>query len=155
MSIEAWVIIAATIAIIWALGGVESVLAKRLDRIVEERQPDTSNPASLVVKSSFFYTDQPNNTSVKRIVRLNDSLAVESYTYVDGFGRTVYHGSSTCAGSSIPTEDTWTSKQVSSAQALRYTVMQSCTSPPALPAVASIVGCVVLLLVQPGGSAHT
>ena len=36
-----------------------------LDRVVEERQPNPSNPATLVSKSAFEYTDQPNNITVK------------------------------------------------------------------------------------------
>lgn len=60
-----------------------------LDRAVEERQPNTSNPTSFVVKSASVYTDQPNNTSVKFSTSLNESLTTESYTYLDGFGRKV------------------------------------------------------------------
>lgn len=60
-----------------------------LDRVVEERQPDPLVGTNLVSKSLYVYTDVSNSFSIKRMDLLDDELAVESYIYLDGFGRAV------------------------------------------------------------------
>lgn len=58
-----------------------------LGRVTEERQPDLDNPAQLVLRTSYLYTDIGTGSSVKRTDYLDSRTSFVTYTYYDGFGR--------------------------------------------------------------------
>ncbi len=58
-----------------------------LDRLVSQKHPDPANPSVLNLKSSISYTDTQGAFSVKQTKYLSSSLAVDSYTYLDGLSR--------------------------------------------------------------------
>ena len=60
-----------------------------LDRVIEEKQPDISNPSSLVTKTSYEYTNLAVGVSTKRTDYLDSTNSVDSYTYTDGFDRVI------------------------------------------------------------------
>ncbi len=58
-----------------------------LDRVIEEKQPDVSNPNTSVKRTTYFYA-----LDLRSIVQndyLDASNMVSTYTYVDGFGRKI------------------------------------------------------------------
>ena len=61
-----------------------------LDRPVVEKQPDFSTPAMLVTKTTYVYTDSTTTPStVFRSDYLSSATTTDSYTYLDGFDRTI------------------------------------------------------------------
>ncbi len=60
-----------------------------LDRVILEKQPDVSTPATLVNKTSYTYTSLPVGTKLQKTDYLDNSNSVDSYSYTDGFGRVV------------------------------------------------------------------
>ncbi len=60
-----------------------------LGRIISEKQPDITNPSSLVTRISYVYTDTPNAVSVKRSDYLDDTNITDSLIYFDGLGRKI------------------------------------------------------------------
>lgn len=59
-----------------------------LDRVKEEKIPDPST-GTVTTKTAYVYTDTSLANSVKKSDYLNASNIVDSYTYLDGFGRTI------------------------------------------------------------------
>ncbi len=76
-----------------ANGWVFQIIYDGLGRIIEEKQPDTVSPATLVTKSSYVYEDDTFPTSVMKTDYLNglstSSSTVDSYKYFDGLGRVI------------------------------------------------------------------
>ncbi len=60
-----------------------------LDRVIGEKQPDLTTPATLVTKSAYVYTDTANAVSVKKTDYLDGTTSVDSYSYLDGLGRII------------------------------------------------------------------
>ncbi len=60
-----------------------------LDRVIGEKQPDLTTPATLVTKSAYVYTDTSNAVSVKKTDYLDATTSVDSYSYLDGLGRII------------------------------------------------------------------
>ncbi|MCK9351296.1 MAG: SpvB/TcaC N-terminal domain-containing protein [Candidatus Paceibacterota bacterium] len=60
-----------------------------IDRVVAEKQPDQTNPRTLVTKSAYTYTDTPLEVAVQKTNYLNPSLTNTVYVYKDGLGRTI------------------------------------------------------------------
>ncbi len=60
-----------------------------LSRIKEEKIPGESSPHTPVTKSSFAYTDTANAFAIHKTDNLDGSIAVETYQYLDGFGRII------------------------------------------------------------------
>lgn len=60
-----------------------------LDRPIEEDQPDLSTSTLSVAKTTYAYTDSYNNSSVLKTDYLDSSTGVATYSYLDGFGRTI------------------------------------------------------------------
>lgn len=60
-----------------------------LDRIVEEKQPDQTTPATLVTKTTYTYTDTSGSVRVQKTDHLDGSTSVDTHTYFDGFHRPV------------------------------------------------------------------
>jgi RHS repeat-associated protein len=60
------------------------------DRSLEEKQPDIASPSTLVTKTAYVYTDTGGvPTRVKRTDYLNAATSTETYTYLDGFKRSI------------------------------------------------------------------
>lgn len=57
------------------------------DRPIEEKQPSTTTPSSLETKTTYTYTDNVVPNIVKRSDYLDSSNSVDTYKYIDGFGR--------------------------------------------------------------------
>lgn len=60
-----------------------------LGRILKTEQPDQAMPSTLVIKTTYAYTDIPNSTNVLQTDYLDSSIFVNSYNYYDGLGRMV------------------------------------------------------------------
>jgi len=60
-----------------------------LDRVIAEKQPDLTDPQTIVVKTEYVYTDTPGAVSSKKTDYLDNSNAVDTYTYYDGLNRPV------------------------------------------------------------------
>lgn len=60
-----------------------------LDRIVEQKEPDLTTPATLVTRTAYVYTDG-STSSVTRTDYLDGSVSVPTITYLDGFGRVAH-----------------------------------------------------------------
>jgi len=60
-----------------------------LDRLITEKQPDLSNPSSLVNKTVYTFIDTPGAVSVQKTDYLDGVSAVNTYTYFDGLGRKI------------------------------------------------------------------
>ncbi|MEK7539140.1 MAG: SpvB/TcaC N-terminal domain-containing protein [Patescibacteria group bacterium] len=60
-----------------------------LGRLLSEKQPDLVDPSSLVVRTSYIYTDTPNNVATQKTDYLDDSTSIDTYTYFDGLGRKI------------------------------------------------------------------
>ena len=60
-----------------------------LDRVKQEKQPDLTTPANLVVKTEYTYTDNTVPTKVQQANNLDSSTSFDIYTYLDGFGRKI------------------------------------------------------------------
>ncbi|MCX6718450.1 MAG: FG-GAP-like repeat-containing protein [Candidatus Staskawiczbacteria bacterium] len=58
-------------------------------RILKTEQPDQANPATLVQKTFYIYTDTSGALSVQQTDYLDSSTAVNSYNYYDGLGRII------------------------------------------------------------------
>ena len=56
-------------------------------RILKTEQPDETNQATLVVKTSYSYSDAPQNVNVQAVNYLDNLNFVASYNYYDGLGR--------------------------------------------------------------------
>lgn len=69
-----------------------------LDRLIEEKQPDITNPAVLVTKTAYVYTNMPNAVSVKKSSYLDDATIADNYTYFDGLGRKIQEKAETEGG---------------------------------------------------------
>ncbi len=72
-----------------ANGYVYQTVYDGLDRVVGEKQPDLTTPATLVSKTAYVYTDTPGSVSVKKTSYLDSATGVDAYTYFDGLGRPV------------------------------------------------------------------
>ena len=65
-----------------------------LGRIVQEKIPDPgysgqASGASTVLKTQNIYTDEANNSSIRQQKYLNSGIFADSYSYLDGLGRTI------------------------------------------------------------------
>ena len=60
-----------------------------LDRVTEEKQPDQTTPGTLVTKATYTYTTTSTPISVRKTDHLDASNLVDTYSYVDGFGRPI------------------------------------------------------------------
>ncbi len=61
-----------------------------LDRPTAEKQPDFASPSTLVYKTTYSYTDSTTTpSSIFRSDYLSSATTSDSYTYLDGFGRTI------------------------------------------------------------------
>ncbi len=60
-----------------------------LDRITEEKQPDIATSTTLVTKAKYVYTDTIGQRKVKESRYLTETNIGDSYTYVDGFDRSI------------------------------------------------------------------
>jgi RHS repeat-associated protein len=60
-----------------------------LDRLLEQKQPDLTTPATLVTKALYVYTDTSGAVKVKKTDYLDGSTSVDSYTYFDGLARPI------------------------------------------------------------------
>jgi RHS repeat-associated protein len=59
-----------------------------LDRPIEEKQPDFASPSTLVLKTSYTYTQSTSSPwSILKKDWLSFATATELYTYLDGLGR--------------------------------------------------------------------
>lgn len=68
---------------------VFQVVYDGLDRVLEEKQPETATSSRLVTKVTYEYTDDAFPTSVTRTEHLSPKLSVSSYVYLDGLGRVI------------------------------------------------------------------
>jgi RHS repeat-associated protein len=59
-----------------------------LGRILEENIPNETT-GSVITKTKYEYTDTPLAVSIKKTNFLNSTLAVDSYSYLDGFGKII------------------------------------------------------------------
>lgn len=60
-----------------------------LGRILKTEQPDQADPATLVTKNAYVYTDTFEAVSVQQTNYLDSSNAVNTYNYYDGLGRII------------------------------------------------------------------
>ncbi len=60
-----------------------------LDRVTQEKVPDQTTPATLVVKTQNTYTNVPLATSILKRNYLSGSITNDNYQYYDGLGRTI------------------------------------------------------------------
>jgi len=67
-------------------------------RILKTEQPDQTNPASLVQKTSYIYTDAPGAVSIQQTDYLDSANFVTAYNYYDGLGRIIQTKKSAEAG---------------------------------------------------------
>ena len=70
-------------------GRVSETVFDALDRVREERGPDDTNPATLVARTTYAYTDAVGARMTKTTSHLDASAAVDEYAYLDGFGRVI------------------------------------------------------------------
>ncbi|MFA6389796.1 MAG: SpvB/TcaC N-terminal domain-containing protein, partial [Patescibacteria group bacterium] len=70
-------------------GRAFEIVLDAFDRVIEEKQPDIDTPSTLVLKSSYEYDDTGLPRMIKKTDYLTASSSVESYTYLDGFGRKI------------------------------------------------------------------
>lgn len=92
-----------------------------LGRVVEEKQPDLSSPTTLVTRISYSYVDTPLNVNVKRTDYLDGVTSVDSYTYLDGLGRTVQTRTEVAAAGQFAVVDTaYNSRGFTDKQSLPY-----------------------------------
>ncbi|OGZ93112.1 MAG: hypothetical protein A2549_00380 [Candidatus Staskawiczbacteria bacterium RIFOXYD2_FULL_37_10] len=60
-----------------------------LGRILRAEQPDETNPAVLVIKTSYIYNNASQAVSIQKTDYLDSSNFVSSYNYYDGLGRII------------------------------------------------------------------
>ena len=60
-----------------------------LDRLIIEKQPDITDPATLVAKTEYIYTDTPNAVNIHRTDNLDSLISRETYQYFDGLSRLI------------------------------------------------------------------
>ncbi|MCC2630435.1 MAG: hypothetical protein K0S38_244, partial [Candidatus Paceibacter sp.] len=60
-----------------------------IGRVLEEKQPESTSPSTLVTKTSYSYTDNPTSSTVHKTDYLDGSNAVHTYIYFDGLGRPI------------------------------------------------------------------
>jgi YD repeat-containing protein len=72
-----------------ANGRIFQTIFDALDRVIEEKQPDLTTPSTLVTKDTYEYTDTGMPRRIKKTNYLTASTTAESYSYLNGFGRTV------------------------------------------------------------------
>ncbi|MBI3020361.1 MAG: hypothetical protein HYY60_03500 [Parcubacteria group bacterium] len=60
-----------------------------LDRVTAEKIPDVDAPSTLVTKKTIAYTDTVGSRSTLETDYLNAATSTETYTYLDGFDRTI------------------------------------------------------------------
>lgn len=77
-----------------------------LDRPLSERQPDPSDPATLVDRTTYAYGDAALAAYVKRTDWLDGSTGVDAWTYLDGFGRPIQTRKRAEAADTYATADT-------------------------------------------------
>lgn len=70
-------------------GRVFQTIYDSLDRIKEEKQPDSAIPSTLVTKTLYAYTDTGFPKRVQKMEYLNSAVSFDTYLYMDGFGRKV------------------------------------------------------------------
>jgi RHS repeat-associated protein len=101
-----------------------------LDRVTEERQPDLANPASLVTKTAYTYTDTAGAVKVKRSNFLDAANIAESYQYFDGLGRLVQERKEAEVPGSFNVKDTaWNLLGLVERQSLPYAGSGSARTP--------------------------
>lgn len=60
-----------------------------LDRKIEEKQPDLASPSTSVTSATYTYTSQSIGNKIQETRYLDSSTAVDTYTYTDGFDRSI------------------------------------------------------------------
>lgn len=60
-----------------------------VDRVVQEKVPDQTTPATLVLKTQYTYTDTALATAIQKRNYLSGSITNDIYQYFDGLGRTL------------------------------------------------------------------
>lgn len=77
-----------------------------LDRVTQEKQPDLTTPATLVVKNQYSYTDAKKAFAVQKTLNLNSATSTNTYQYLDGLGRTIQTRASTETSNQYAAKDT-------------------------------------------------
>ncbi|HEV7671108.1 MAG TPA: FG-GAP-like repeat-containing protein [Thermoanaerobaculia bacterium] len=70
-------------------GEIFQAIYDSLDRIKEEKQPDSATPSTLVTKTLYAYTDTGSPKRTQKTEYLSPAASIDTYLYVDGFGRKV------------------------------------------------------------------
>ncbi len=78
-----------------------------LDRPIKEKQPDFITPTTLVTRTAYTYTDSTSTpSSIFRSDYLSSATTTDSYTYLDGWGRTLQTKKESEPASGWATRDT-------------------------------------------------
>jgi YD repeat-containing protein len=103
-----------------------------LDRIKEEKQPDDANPATLITKATYAYTDTGTPpSSIRKISYLNAATSTDLYTYLDGLGRTVQTRRTAEGSNTFAVEDTaYDSRGLLSQKSLPYVASSTAYATP-------------------------
>lgn len=100
-------------------------------RVLEQKIPDLTTPATLVTKTTYSYTNTPNNVSTYKTDYLDGSTTVDSYQYFDGLGRLIQDRSEAEASGTFNVKDvTYNNVGLLQSESIRYTGSGSARTTP-------------------------
>lgn len=100
-------------------------------RVLEQKIPDLVTPSTLVTKTTYSYTNTPNNVSTYKTDYLDSSTTVDSYQYFDGLGRLIQDRSEAEASGTFNVKDvTYNNVGLLQSESIRYTGSGSARTTP-------------------------
>ncbi len=100
-------------------------------RVLEQKVPDLATPSTLVTKTTYSYTNTPNNVSTYKTDYLDGSTTIDSYQYFDSLGRLIQDRSEAEVSGTFNVKDvTYNNVGLLQSESIRYTGSGSARTAP-------------------------